>query len=126
MESLNFRRLVSIIISPKFEQSPQKCRLGLIRTRWRAICCQRKPQRPKFEDYSNTQSNDHPPKTQSVLDAFEESLDISTLTADEHKLYEYLHARGWNENCCLIYFRDVRAIQQDLVQHFRAQCWSEI
>lgn len=58
-------------------------------------------------------------------DAAEQPLNIASLTPGEHRMYEYLRAHGWNETNCSIYFRHVRAMQEILVQHFRAQGWGE-
>ena len=50
---------------------------------------------------------------------------ISHHSLPAHKIYEYLDANGLSEENCSIYFKNARAQQQVLVQHFRAQGWSE-
>jgi hypothetical protein len=81
------------------------------------------------EDPSNTQnygaSQFPPQRIQPPSNTFEEPLNISSLTAGEHKIYEYLQAHGWGENNCSIYIRNARAMQEVLAQHFRSQGWSE-
>jgi hypothetical protein len=69
---------------------------------------------------SNTQNNSQLPPN-----AFEVPLDISSLTAGEHRIYDYLHAHGWSEDKCSFYFSNAKAMQESLVQYFRAQGWSE-
>jgi hypothetical protein len=84
----------------------------------------------KEDDFLNTQNNGasqfsprqiRPPPP----DASEEPLNIASMTPGEHRIYDYLRAHAWNETNCSIYFRHVRAMQEILVEYFRAQGLSE-
>lgn len=84
----------------------------------------------KEQDSSNTQNYgafqfDPQQRSQTPPSEPFEPLDIASFTAGEHKIYEYLDASGLSEEDCSIYFKNARAQQQVLVQHFRDQGWSE-
>jgi hypothetical protein len=78
---------------------------------------------------SNTQNiNDsqfNSQQSQLLPDGLEDFFNISSLTAGEHKIYDFLHSHGWSDNKCSIYFRNVKTVQETLVQYFRTKGWSE-
>lgn len=67
----------------------------------------------------------NPQQIQCPPHEFQTPLDIPSLTASERKVYDDLRAHGWSEDACSDYIRNVKSLQDFLVQAFRAQGWSE-